>query len=549
MVILMSSRLSTKENRKKSESWSETFLSLMQFFLDVIICIYMLLIIVVMPFYNEEGFKHIGTDKADFLHKTIVYIGYVLLPVLLVDLIIHIYMYAKGKKKIQLADIRADFSVTDYCALTYGVAVVLSYLLTDYRDNALWGATGWFMGMVPQLALVVCYFLVSRSWNRREGLIALVFPVSAIVFALGILNRFGIFPIDMEVENILFISTIGNINWYCNYLISVFFVGFFLFWWVEWEKKWQKWLLTVYMIIGFATLVTNGSSSGILAMAVMYLVAFSLSAGDGKRMERFWHTMTIFSLTCTGIFLLRKTGILEITYMETTTELFTNCIFCIVMTIVSVGFLLWVRSCNSKGKYPQKLFIVLSRAISGIVIAAILLLIILIVVNTVTGGCIEKMTGMSQGGILTFSPGWGSNRGTTWKAGVMCFLEQNVLHKIVGAGPDCMSAFLYGAGSEGLVELVRTSFGNSTLTNAHNEWLTVLVNTGLLGFAGYVGMMVTAIKRYIGNRNQNDIPAACGFGLLAYNINNMFSFQQSMGVATIFIVLAVGENYMRKKKD
>lgn len=170
---------------------------------------------------------------------------------------------------------------------------------------------------------------------------------------------------------------------------------------------------------------------------------------------------------------------------------------------------------------------------------------LLVLFNTVSGGELLEMTLVSKNEIFLFSPEWGSKRGATWTAGIRCFWEQNLLHKLVGVGPDCMAAFLHQNGSEELVSMVKQTFGTARLTNAHNEWLTILVDMGLLGFVGFVGMMTSAIKRYINDGKQHMVIGACGFGLLAYTINNMFSFQQSMSTPTIFVILAVGENYLR----
>ena len=136
-------------------------------------------------------------------------------------------------------------------------------------------------------------------------------------------------------------------------------------------------------------------------------------------------------------------------------------------------------------------------------------------------------------------------------AGLYCFAEQNFLHKLVGIGPDCMARYLYNDGSETVKALVAEAFGKQRLTNAHNEWLTLLTNVGLLGVVSFVGMMITAIKRFIGNYKISVVAAGCGFCLLAYTVNNMFSFQQSMSFATIFVVFGIGENYLRvaKKKQ
>ena len=39
-------------------------------------------------------------------------------------------------------------------------------------------------------------------------------------------------------------------------------------------------------------------------------------------------------------------------------------------------------------------------------------------------------------------------------------------------------------------------FEGSVFTNAHNEWLTTLVNMGLLGVAAYAAVFITALQTY-----------------------------------------------------
>lgn len=84
------------------------------------------------------------------------------------------------------------------------------------------------------------------------------------------------------------------------------------------------------------------------------------------------------------------------------------------------------------------------------------------------------------------------------------------------------------------------------LTNAHNEWLTVLVDTGLLGLAGFGGMMVCGIRGLIKKGCGNPYAIACGFCLLGYTVNNSFSFQQLLSTGTVFVVFGMGEAFRRR---
>lgn len=569
----MSNKLSEKQ--KKTESLWTTGKRFTGYLLDGLISVYMLLVIVVMPFYYTAGYVRIGTDKAMFFRKISVNGAKLVLPVLLAYLLMiagekgylgKLWEYFR-KKWLQ-------FSLTDKFALMYGVSLILSYLCSDYKERAIWGAKGWYMGFLPQITLLAIYFLISRFWKPKQWVFLLFLPVSAVVFLLGILNRFGIHPLEMQNANSMYISTIGNINWYCGYLVSVFFAGYYLLWQSE-NGRVQKVvlrldsLLVLYVGIGFTSLVTQGSQSGLLALAVVLLVMFCLSVKDGRRMQMFWQLALILSLSCSFILGVRVLFPGRMTYIDAIVDILTYSPFPVIAVIVSLAFLAATICYNRKGRYSKSPLNKLYGKIAEITIvgtvSATLLLTAMIAVNTMLPGSFGKL---SEIPVFTFNADWGSNRGATWMAGWKCFTEQNILHKLVGVGPDCMSAYLYTDGSKGLVQMVSAKFGANTLTNAHGEWLTVLVNVGVFGCVCFVGMMVSAILRFLkcgmGAESSyvNDgakttgqtgrslrtevIVGACGLCLLAYTANNWFSFQQSMSAATIFVVLGIGEAYARK---
>lgn len=594
----MSNKL--KKNKKQEESACTAVRKFCGYLLDGMICIYAMLIIVVMPFYNEQGYAYIGTNKAMFFREVSVNGLKFILPLLVVYLVLVAVEKHAGDRRTNRAEnagtwyaklwdfCKNGLSLTDKFALLYGASLLLSYACSDYKEqetwgSALWGSEGWYMGLLPQLFLLGIYFLISRCRADKKWLFLLFLPVSALVFVLGYLNRFGIYPIDMKIVNPSFLSTIGNINWYCGYLVSVFFGGYYLLWQSggmrgvvdatgkvsrngakQDGKNTYGWriariMLAMYVAIGFATLVTQGSLSGLVTLGVMLIVTFCLSVNDSRRMQAFWQETLILSLVCLFSWCLRNVFHREITFEDSFVDLLTNSALPIVATVFSAVFVAAIVYCNAQKKYPEKLFRGLGWLIAGGSVAGLCAVIVLIVVNTLHPGSIGSL---SDNSFFTFSPEWGSNRGATWKAGWMCFAEQDFLHKLVGVGPDAMDAFISQDASNEITTLVTERFGTNRLTNAHNEWLTILVNEGIIGFVGFVGMMVSAIGRYIKTGLapvQNNgakyaesqiilskiIAGACGFCLLAYTVNNIFSFQQSMNTATIFIILGIGEAYAR----
>ena len=532
---------------KKAESVAETLCSFSGFLCDIVISVYMIVILMVLPLYNK-GYARIGTEKETFFLKTMTYGAKTLLPVFLLWLLFRLVTAVQKKELPKFTEWPAglwkNLSVTDRFAVFYGIAVLVSYLFTNYREEALWGTASWRMGMWTQLGAVIVYFMISRMWQWKSWIPALVLPVSAVVFSLGYVNKFGLLPVDPEYVNPSFISTIGNINWYCGYLVTVLFGGVYLLWRMEPEMTRKKLLLMVYVTIGFASLATQGSSSGMVTFAVIMFVLFGMSVKDSGRMEVFWQEMTMFSGACLLTFILRKANVFsQELVLEGMTDLLTFSMVTILMTILSGTILCLIYRARLKRSYPEKL---LHRIYCGIAIAVpvmILLVLLLTLINTVTGGALTPgITDPEVTKWLTFNVSWGSARGGTWAAGARCFWEADLLHKIFGVGPDCLYAFLSNEGSVGLQTMVHDRFGGNRLTNAHNEWLTVLVDIGVLGLVSYAGMMITAIRDFLRAGENKMLVGACGICVLAYTVNNMFSFQQVMNISTVFVIMGIGEN-------
>jgi len=291
--------------------------------LNIIVNIYMVLIIAVMPFYYTNGYGRIGSDKYDFFYKVTTKVGAGFLAVWGIYLLLglpELVQWWKNQNHIKervAVEIFANrlkeklrwlwkekLSLTDRFVLLYGGTLILSYLHTDYREmtavgDAFKGATGWYMGFSTQMLFLTVYFGVSRFWRSNKVLPGLWIPVGFTVFLLGYCNRFSFRPIKMAYANEAFISTIGNINWYCGYVVTVFF-GILFYWWSGVEKnKWIRGVLLTVCAIGFGTLVTQGSNSGHVTLAVLCLVFYLLSAKDGEKMQRFWMMIALLGGTLT----------------------------------------------------------------------------------------------------------------------------------------------------------------------------------------------------------------------------------------------------------
>lgn len=537
-----------RQNKRKRDKKSTApgLLTITSGLLDAAVCIYILLILTVMPFYNQEGYAHIGSDKSTFFQKVSAGMLKTVIPLLILYIMIELWIFWRQKRtfsELWIA-LKMKISLTDLFAGAYGISVLLSYAFSRYKRDALWGAAGWYMGLYTQMMLVGTYFLISKCWKPKKWIFLMMLPASAIVFFLGYLNRFDINPLRMQSYGSSFISTIGNINWYCGYQVSVCFAGMVLFWRGESLKILQKILLMLYILIGFASLITQGSDSGIAAMAAVFIVMFYMSASDGNRMCSFWQIMSLFGGACLITYMIQTMTDWKINYYDSNIYFLLSLTFGLTVIAVSLTMLAVTGITVKKSSYPQKAWRVFAGIFIGMVVTIMSFYIGLLIVNTLYTGGIGILSGNRW---FTFSDSWGSNRGATWKAGFLCFMEQDLLHKLVGVGPDALAAYIYSGGSAELRDSLTEVFSSAMLTNAHNEWLTVLVNTGILGCVSFVGMIMSAMVRYLRKEEGSLFSCACGFCLLGYTVNNMFSFQQAMNAATIFVVLGIGEAFFTNR--
>lgn len=557
-------------NRAKEMSLPQVCRSFLLMLLRLVTASYLVIMVVMLPLYfnTETFYSEMGSDKSYFFRKT----GFFLLR-----LFIHIFIYylifamicwwqenkkRKGKLSILINALLDSLSVTDIFAIIYTIGLSLSYYYTDYPESLYLGAQAWFMGFMPQLLLVGSYFAVSRLLTKKiaKWLAGMMLTVSFVVFTLGLLNRYGVNPLSMITSGPSFISTIGNINWYCGYWSVLFPVGVGLF--LFYEK--QRVLLGVFISIGFATGLTQGSQSGIVALAATLVLLGCIAVKDRRLGKRYLEMLLLFCVTMQGLSLVQSLWPDRNQYVTAVYNLITKTPLPWVLGVVIIILYLLLNkeekglAVHPKGREPvyQRLRIAWFGFMILIVMTCVTYFVLLLI-NTIWHGSIGFL---SDNPLFIFNETWGSSRGGTWSVGIRTWLSQDTLHKVVGVGPDGMAAYIYNGPDDKLLQIVLDQFGNSRLTNAHGEWITILANLGILGLIGFAGMMVSSIIRFIrvprAGKNMTEqhfiqiMCMTCGIALFSYCINNMFSFQQTMNVTQMFILLGLGEYlYQVQRKD
>lgn len=517
-------------------------------FQKIIASAYLLLIWAVLPIYMKDGF-YLLADAKYLLFRGVSLIFLMLWLLSALGFCTGWWWRHKSRplqeNRIEWRRIHGGFSGTDYFALGFAAISFLSYLFSNYKDTAFVGYSGWYMGLLTQFFLVGGYFLVSRWYEKEKMISGIVWLSVFAVCLLGVLNRQGYDPLgtfkdmdwwDWDRRNLL--STIGNINWYCSYLSVAFPLLLYCFWA---EERWKRIPAGIAAFVGVAAVILQGSTSGYAALLVMYVILMFGSLQETRLSLRFLEAVLLVPLFCFLAWATQMDLILPYD-MDGIIERICTPLWGIPLGILAVGIVLLRLICRRGGKDYLK---------SGKVLKAVQILTAAAVIGAaaVFAGCqvsdsVWHFFGSS--GFLRFDAEWGNMRGGLWTAVWNGFCRTDFVRKLYGVGPDCFARYFYEV--ETIDIGVTGQWMGAIYANAHNEWLNMLVNEGILGFVAYLGFFLSAFCRFWKNSRENRRMMAGMMAVGAYVANQFFSFGQVVSTPLIFLVIAVCENECRRKE-
>lgn len=508
-------------------------------FTQMVTGVYVFVMMVIFPLFFQNKYYNMGDAKYNFFK----YVNIVVLPcVILLSLICLVI----AVRSMAFKELLCHISVTDWFVIGYLLVVLISYVSSPYREHAWWGATGWNMGLFSQLVFVGIYFAVSRFFEVRRSFIYGICAISGLVFLLGILNRFGIDPLNMydngAVTDRSYLSTLGQPTWYSSFLCTVFPIGLFMFW--NSEDRKEDIIFGIYLLLSFATLVTQNSDSAYIGLVFIMLGLFCFSFSSNRRLIHFIGACAI------GLTAFKLMGLLQILFPDSA---FKNDTLSRVAAQSSITLILWifvlmllaaVILLDKKNKLNavrmKKLPIIVC-----ITMAVLFALAVLLIAGVTTGNMPDSLSFLKNSNYLNFNDSWGNSRGINWKHAVKLIGDSNMWQRLFGCGPDCYEWFLYDH-----YQMSMDMFwgvGNR-LSNAHNEWLNTLVTLGLTGFVAYAGIFVSKIVTCARKAAEEPVLIGVILCILGYMGHNVFCYQQIICTPLIFIIMGVGEYVLREKK-
>ena len=529
-----------KEKEKKKNTGEKLTMKELFFYVTTA---YLFMMLTVFPLYVRKGFVYIAAYKIVFFRN----ISLLFLGITLILSVVFLAGSFSGKKKGTKPDnvspfpyLKATLVPLDYAVLLYGLWNVVSFLACDMKGDAIRGFGGWEMGLVVQGLMVFGYFLSRFGYDKSKS--AWFFGAGALIAEsiLVVLHRTGNDPFgfykgmdwfEWSRRNLL--GTIGNINWLCGYLVCVLPMVIVLY--VNTKKWYSRLLWGIGMYFCFAAIFLQGSRSGVLALVVLMLVLPAFLFDTIPHLTRyveilfsvfiFWAQMSVF-----------RVDLIEPMSIHTPQTVYSY-LWLIPAGIFGVAvFVLNFLALKGTGKFGKENE-PLPKWVSRIFQILPLLCFGMVLLVFIMCQCSDSFWQMlGSRGILKFTDEWGSYRGILWKVSLKEFFSGSFKEILFGVGPDCYGPWYM---ERGLAVHSQGYFEEAVYSNAHNEWITAMIQTGIPGLLVYLGVFVTGVLTFA-KRIQRHPAAFTGvLVILMYGINQTFSFQHICVTPIFFIILGV----------
>lgn len=487
---------------------------LMGEFVGLLCSLYLIFMTAVLSLYTGGTYWQLGDTKYIlFRNVTLISLGIWLA----VTLFSAMRSLVVGQKRF------LRLSVMDICMLVYMASALISALCSPYGRISWTGYREWYMGAISQCLFIGIYFFVSRSYDGNKYPVYVGEAALSVVFLIGLANRLGFDPLNLmqtytvkSWEYSHMISTIGNINWFCGYCSVM--LGFPVAGYLKCREKGKKVLLYLISVMGLVLLCIQGSDAGALIAASCIGIVLLYGLNDW---QIFRQGLMLAAAMCLGMAL----------YTRLARLLGPEAVAAVPADGIGFDRMAW-SGWWIIGALLIVCALLLGRFSAKTAKRAGFILLLLL-------GLAAAAAAVAYAVKLPAGNGWGSGRGGLWKFAWQGFVQGDLKQKLIGAGPDCFAEYIYS--TQPAYELTPTEgFWEGTIyANAHNEWLNVLINQGLLGTAALVGIFAACIKRY------KWLP----FGILViamYGVNSLISFQQVLSTPFLFMALGLCENSMRK---
>lgn len=485
--------------------------------------IFIIIMYLIFPFtIGPQRYNNITEMKYNFFR--LFTLGYVL--VILIMLLAYIL-----EKKIYTARKNEGFEKIDLpqiICIIYFVSAAISGILSPYEDANLWIGNGRYEGLMA----IMCYclvFIFLSFWGEYSEYYFYAVSVAVTVFSiLGILQTAGIQIFKYTPEGYgysisHFVASLGNVDMVSGYtaLTLALLAGFFI---VYGGKINAIFTLVPYTLLIYLHHYID-VDSGRVGLLAAFMVAVPIFAVKKDQVVRMLMVLsaTTFALFINFFMLVRGVNEVYTIKFEFTKK---SAVFLAATVILALMSFVISKKKDEFKMSAKKIRIIL------VVLIAICIVAGLFVVYTYDGSnvLVSDFSKVLHG---QFPDSIGSGRGYIWKNAVKTINEM----PFFGSGPD---TFIF--------RYMQYNKGGSITDFAHNDFIQIAVNQGLVGLALYLILIGVVAIRALKLVDKNPRTAILGLACLAYLVHSFFSFSIAIIAPYFWVTFGILNKCIRQTK-
>lgn len=487
--------------------------------LEVVADIYIFAIILIFPLIvDKTGFFHILECKwYSYVTIASTYIG--------VNILV-IFYYLLFKKVNCLKKIKLT-SVQWLAIIFLIVNVVSCFISPFFKKYDLFMGVGRGEGLIA-MSLYILSFLCLSLFAKFKRKYIIYFSISSILVNLvAVLQYVGLNPFNMYqkgigTHNVSFMATIGNIDFLSALLCILLTISFSAYIFLEDNKKWEKVLHIMSVLLGFFIIGIINVQSGKVAFLGTLVIIFPFIISNNKRLSRFLIMIsTILMSYCINVILnpeyhydLHKLGL----YFQFNYIVILFFIVCIVLLYLAHVLNKLKYDCSNNKKIIKYFYL-------GIFGCGVFALLILYLVNF-KSGILYEIHELLHG---NFDDKFGTYRVFLWKRTLSLISE----YPIFGSGPDTFAVRFMAKYTSDIVAIGPLTINDT----AANVYLTMIINIGIVGLLVYLTFIFFQIKS--GIKNMNNYSAILLIGIICYLIQDFFNLSIVIVTPIFWLLMAL----------
>ena len=462
-------------------------------------------------------FPFVMTDKLNNVTKTryvffviIALVGWI--AMLINEVVLRIIIsgdYPGAKKSLDIKknfNIKIIYNIKNRKHIIYSVLLIassiISYLVSPYKNIALYGAGSRYIGMIFFIAVALLYWTVSECYEFKEIDVILILAASIMVHIVAVFNYMNIDILHLFSnltikEQTVYMSTLGNINVYGMYTGLTLSIAIAAYYKAETAAKEIFYYIAV--ISGIIGIIICDSDMALVAVVIPLVILFPYSIKSVALIKKYIVTLTAVLLAG------RVAGCIKLIIPDKVRKLSnimsglisTNNIFNIIIIVLLLLYVLIVLSDNRLQKLLDNIKIRIVQIIYCVMAGGFGIYAIVRVISD----------NINKIGAFYITDNWGSGRGYIWSNLINGYKNYPFIYKIFGLGEGTVRKNLsYYSDSHWDI-----LYGN-VVDNAHSIWLQMLVT---MGCVGVIILLVIFIHTLVNSAKYCVPDIIAGFGMAA----------------------------------